>query len=168
MQLVTLNDNTILAIGGQDGGLGTPRDFPQVYASCEIFSAISRSWTATGEMATARFFHRATLLRSGNVLVAGGYPRLTPGLLQPIASAEIFDPSAGRWSHAPDMPIALYNMEMLTLPSGLVLVTGGVTTHSENTNIYIFDEANNNGTWTEGTSLLYPNPYAPSGVLYRH
>ena len=69
--MVTLHDNTVLVIGGEDGGRFTYGPV-KAYASCEIFSPITRTWTATGSMATPRYLHRATLLPSGKVLVAGG------------------------------------------------------------------------------------------------
>ena len=36
----------------------------------------SVTWTATGSLNTARYFHTATLLPDGNVLVAGGWDRV--------------------------------------------------------------------------------------------
>src|SRR5260370_42508657 len=48
----------------------------------------------TGSLGTARYFHTATLLPNGKVLVAGGY-NSTSGYL---ASAELYDPATGTWS----------------------------------------------------------------------
>src|SRR5215831_11257220 len=55
----------------------------------------SRSGTisSTGMTATARFSHTATLLRNKQVLVAGGMQRNGVWL----SSAELFDPSSGRF-----------------------------------------------------------------------
>ena len=52
------------------------------------------TWTATGSMTTARNGHTATLLPSGNVLVAGGFNPASGTL----ASAELYDPATGTWS----------------------------------------------------------------------
>jgi hypothetical protein len=48
-------------------------------------------WTAAGTLGTARFWHTATLLPSGKVLVAGGDCTNAP----PRASAELYDPVNG-------------------------------------------------------------------------
>ena len=54
----------------------------------------SVTWTATGSLNTARYFHTATLLPNGMVLVAGG--RDSSG--QPLDSAELYDPDSGMWN----------------------------------------------------------------------
>ena len=50
-------------------------------------------WSFTGSLNTARFFHTATLLPNGMVLVAGGG-------FGSLASAELYDPASGTWSFA--------------------------------------------------------------------
>ena len=79
------------------------------------------SWTPTGSMATDRYFHTATLLPSGKVLVAGGYS-LHVGALR---SAELYDPATGTWSATGDMTTERVAPTATLLPSGKVLVAAG-------------------------------------------
>ncbi len=57
----------------------------------QIAHATSGSWSPTGSMNMARVFHRATLLRNGQVLVAGG-DNGSCGLGCFLASAELYTP----------------------------------------------------------------------------
>ena len=173
VQLVVLNDNTVLAIGGENGGYDAPPPYNfTVFTSCEVFHPATGTWSATGAMATPQFSHRATLLPSGRVLVAGGLSTETVPSI-PTASAEIYDPATGLWSPAHDMPFARFIFEMQTLPSGLVFMgggngfvqDGGYDIFGNDTAIY----NENTNTWTTGTKLLYANTndnFNPNSVLY--
>jgi hypothetical protein len=79
---------------------------------------------ATGSMANARFAHTATLLNSGKVLVAGG----ADASGNPIATAELYDPSTGKFSSTGSMATARDYFAAALLNSGKVLVTGGLDT----------------------------------------
>ena len=71
--------------------------------------------------ATTRYQHTATLLLSGQVLVAGG-----AGSNGPLTSAELYDPAT--WKLEQHRQSRRRNATMHTatlLPSGKVLVTGG-------------------------------------------
>src|SRR5437016_793336 len=73
-------------------------------------------FTTTGSLNTARYFHTATLLPSGKVLVAGG-----PAL----ASAELYDPASGTWATTGPLGTGRNNHTATLLPNGEVLVAGG-------------------------------------------
>jgi hypothetical protein len=79
-------------------------------------------WRATGDLVTARYFHTATLLPNGLVLVAGGYNDLGGGFL---ASVELYDPATGMWTATGRMTTARSIYTATLLPNGLVLVAGG-------------------------------------------
>src|SRR5438045_986710 len=51
------------------------------------------TWTATGSLNTARYYHTATLLTNGKVLVAAGWDGFNP-----FTSAELYDAVSGMWS----------------------------------------------------------------------
>ncbi|MDQ6722220.1 MAG: hypothetical protein M3003_15685, partial [Candidatus Dormibacteraeota bacterium] len=73
-------------------------------------------------MITGREEHTATLLRSGNVLIAGG----TDGRGKALASAEVYSPATNKWTAAGAMATARLDHTATLLPSGKVLVAGGL------------------------------------------
>ena len=70
-------------------------------------------------MSIARYWHTASVLGSGKVLVSGGYNGGT------VNSAELYDPLTGNWSSTGVMSIARYWHTASVLGSGKVLVSGG-------------------------------------------
>jgi hypothetical protein len=82
----------------------------------------AHGFAATGSMATPRFGHTATLLKTGKVLVVGGDG--TNGI--PVATAELYDPTTGTFSSTGSMAAARAFFAAALLPSGKVLVTGGL------------------------------------------
>jgi large repetitive protein len=72
-------------------------------------------------MTTARGGHRATLLGNGKVVLTGGIDASGT----PLATAELYDPMAGKFSAAATMNAARYNHVAVILNDGTVLVVGG-------------------------------------------
>jgi hypothetical protein len=70
--------------------------------------------------ATARGYHSATRLPSGQVLVAGGL-----SFAGYTASAELYDPATNTWATAASMATVRYVHAETLLPNGQVLVAGG-------------------------------------------
>ena len=111
-----LLDGKVLAAGGANGTASL--------ASAEIFDPARGTWTPTGSMRDSRRLQAAVLLRDGKVLVSAG-EALQQGARAPLASAELFDPSLGRWLPAPAMGCPRGAPAAVGLGDGSVLVLGG-------------------------------------------
>ena len=88
----------------------------QLLASTEVYDPPSGRWAGAGALNEARESHTATLLTSGRVLVAGGFPI--------ISSAEEFDGTSGTWTLTGSMNTPRYGHTATLLTNGTVLVTG--------------------------------------------
>jgi Putative Ig domain/Galactose oxidase, central domain len=93
----------------------------------------AHGFKTTGSMANARASHTATLLSNGKVLVAGG----TDANGNPVATAELYDPTTGSFSPTGSMATArahfaatlLCNLSSPPCNDNRVLVTGGLDTN---------------------------------------
>jgi N-acetylneuraminic acid mutarotase len=115
-----LPSGTVLVAGGSDG-----TQFGPAYSSAELYDPLSRTWTFTGSMNTARQSQHATLLPDGKVLIGGGESRSTFGSL--IFSQELYDPPTGAWTVTGALNTTRTGYTPTLLPNGQVLVAGGMT-----------------------------------------
>src|SRR5436190_21775297 len=76
-------------------------------------AADSGVFNSTGNLATPRNGHTATMLGSGKVLVVGG---LTNGA-RALASAELYDPATGTWSATGSLTTARFAHTATLLPN---------------------------------------------------
>ena len=79
------------------------------------------TFTEVGALSSARSGPTATLLPNGKVLIAGG---VGEGF-QPLASAELYDPSTGRFSSTGNMTTPRSGHTATLLAEGRVLIVGG-------------------------------------------
>jgi len=87
---------------------------------------VSGSFTAVGNLSTGRANHTATLLPNGKILIAGG----AADGFQPLASAELYDPSTRTFSPAGDMTTPRSGHTAILLATGKVLIAGGAQTQN--------------------------------------
>src|SRR6266851_5028299 len=117
-EATSLQNGKALVAGGNaaTGGL---------LAEAELYDPSTGKWTSTGSLKDARALTTLTLLSNGQVLVAGGND--ANGLHGYASSAELYDPSTGKWTTTGSMNISrLYHTATL-LANGEVLVAGGRT-----------------------------------------
>jgi hypothetical protein len=131
-----LPDGTVLAAGGSYGNFAASNSL----AMSDRYDPKTGRWSPTGDMQIAvgsvptvsgRELHTATLLASGQVLIAGGDGYLTD-FTRSVAfrSAELFDPSLGTWTLTGSMATARVEHAAVALVDGRALVVGGSGGHA--------------------------------------
>jgi WD40 repeat protein len=135
--------------------------------SAELYDPATGTWTSTGSLAMGRRNHTATLLPNGKVLVTGGVYDSTITTFS-LSSAEVYDPVNGTWTSTGNMTTARVGHTATLLPSGKVLVAGGVGGYAALASAELYDPAN--GTWTATGSLAtgrrnHTATFLPNGMV---
>lgn len=112
-----LPDGTVLVIGGANDRNGGDDEPP--LATVARYDPATDRWTEAAPLAAPRYWHTATLLPGGQVLVAGAAYAATP------AAAERYNPATDRWSPAGTLAAPRRRHVAAPLPDGRVLVAGG-------------------------------------------
>jgi hypothetical protein len=185
---VRLTDGRVLLVGGSvarekplqlaNGG----QDLFQAIASAEVFDPSTKTWSTAGDLSLARSGLALVALPHGGALALGGcqYPQNQPGV-EAVATAEVFNPEAARWSSTRPLPEARCGPSAVGLADGRVLVLGGVVNQPNgfgtSPNALLFDWRT--GSWASAGSAIASGgfpipgprgiapPPAPAGVLLR-
>jgi hypothetical protein len=110
--------------------VGGMSSFGSSLSSAELFDPANGTWSRTGSLNTARMYHTATLLASGQVLVAGGTDYQYAGYTN-LSSAELYDPVAGTWAVTDAMNVTRAWHTATLLANGKVLAAGGPDSSAE-------------------------------------
>ena len=119
-----LDDGRVLLLGGYD-------ETETVRNTGEIYDPVTGLTTAIAPMSRARTQHSATLMADGRVFVAGGGALFDlDDVLASLATAtdetEVYDPDTNTWTPGPDLDFPNIGHAASLLPSGEVLISGGV------------------------------------------
>jgi len=111
-----LKDGRVLIAGGYTG---------DVSSSAELYDPKTGTFTETGSLGVARCKHTAGILPDGRVLIAGGSD--SRGWNGNLNSAEIYDPSTGKFTAASPMNDSRFKLpdDAVQLASGRLLIAGG-------------------------------------------
>jgi hypothetical protein len=90
-----------------------------------LYDPSTGTWSRTGNLITGRYWHTATQLRNGNVLVAGGLVDVAPNMGQIEGSAELYDPVGGAWTRTADLNEVHSQHTATRMQDGRVLVASG-------------------------------------------
>jgi hypothetical protein len=122
-----LPDGDVLLAGGVDYGENWASERKAALSSSEIYDPATDTWTTAPSMLHAGWGQTATLMPSGEVLVAGGATETGGGSTEApgFSSVELFDPETDSWSAATPMIVGRRSHTATLLPDGDLLVAGG-------------------------------------------
>jgi hypothetical protein len=106
------------------------------------------TFTTTGSLNTPRYYHTATLLPNGKVLLAGGYSNAVG---TPLATAELYTPSTGTFSYTGSLRTGREMHTATPLSNGEVLIAGGITGATSSTATFtaeLYNPANGQFSYT--------------------
>jgi len=125
-----LDDGRVLLAGGKSGKISGPFHGANLFyftplETAEVFDPETSAFHAVGSMQTAHYLGVACKLKNGTVLITGGWTA-TGGIIGGVRTAELFDPARNIFSGGSDLHIARLNQSATLLPSGDVLIAGGL------------------------------------------
>jgi hypothetical protein len=113
-----MSNGKVLIAGGEDAkGYALTR--------AEIYDPALASFIPTGSLSVGRYGQTATSLGNGEVLIAGGERIDEDGFDIALSSAEIYNPSTGKFHPTASMHVARKHHTATLLRDGRVLIAGG-------------------------------------------
>lgn len=157
----TLLPSGLVLVAGGTGDANT------ALASSELYNSGSGTWSSTADLNTARVSAQAVLLSNGTVLVMGGCI-VSDCLGSTTKSAEIYNPSTGKWTVTGSMRTARAEFVAVLLTNGKVLVAGGCTSYDVNGCLAVTTAAElynpSTGVWSS-TGALRAGRMAMTGTV---
>lgn len=117
-------------------------------ATTELLDVATGQFEKTGDMGDERFNHAATLMADFRAIVIGGED--AGG--QAIATAEVYNSGNGSWSPVNPMNTARQRHTVTLLPSGLLLVAGGLGNGGSLASAELYNPASNSWELTGSMS----------------
>jgi hypothetical protein len=124
---------------------------------CSARSSQAQTFSATGNMVTARDGHTETLLQNGMVLIAGGSDGGT------LASAELYNPATGTFTTTGSLTHARYYHTATLLNDGKVLIAGGFSSGNVRQDNELYNPAT--GTFSEAGMMTVARVYHTATLL---
>lgn len=160
---------TILSSSNTEIQTLVPSAASEGYVSVDTngFSALSKTKFQTNipgnfflssNMNTARYYHTATLLSSGKVLIAGGRNSTLV-----FSKAELYDPTTGIFTELPNMINQRFAHTATVLPNGKVLIAGGYNNSIALNSAELFDS--NSGTFSLTGSMTISRAFQTETIL---
>ena len=160
-----LQSGRVLVVGGYVYGIDG--ESLVLARSAELFDPATGTWSPTGSPFKPRYWHTATLLNDGKVLIARG--SVDDYYIDPTSTAELYDPGTGTWSAVATSLLPTWGHTATLLPNGTVLLTGGETSGRFGQNstysamCALFDPAT--GRWTDTGKLRTPRQMHTATLL---
>jgi hypothetical protein len=128
------------------------------------FGQAHGTWTTTGGIAAEhRNLYTTTLLKNGQVLLAGGF---NASLGSAFGAAYLYNPSKGTWTETGSMGIGRYDHTATLLNKGEVLLAGGFSDANDSVSAQLYNPSA--GTWSVTGSMTVARFGGQSAVLLQN
>jgi N-acetylneuraminic acid mutarotase/plastocyanin len=154
---VRLQDGRVLIAGGSTAT-------SNYTSSVEVYDPDTNAWSNAAPMNEGRQYFAAVTLKDGRVLAVGGFGGPDPADIGYLASAEVYDPVQDRWTEVPPMSTPRESLTATLLPSGSVLVAGGLNSVGAVNTAELYDPKTN--SWSPAGTMSNARE-SPAAVLLK-